>query len=440
MKILTINVIGIPSGSSSNLIEANVFQDYDAVVVDPENIDRLYSRVEYSNREAKVLTPEWVDIISEVNNKRREQVNGLLQRGGIVVCFLDPLMKYTYKRGHQGKDYWFSKTNYEWLMEDIYRELGEIKYSKGNTIDYIDSGHPFSEYLNTKPSWSAYVDKDACEDWKVLASAVRTHVVSLTKRIGLGHIVLLPSDYDYHNGELLERCIIKLLGDKETTPQPGWAKAILVPGQETIISNITELSDQIDVLEKERKTLTDKKENLERWKYLLYEKGKHQLEPVVRDALALLGCKVEPQPDKDSDGVVTFEYGTALLEVSGSKGTIRIDKIGELTKNMGNFISQKEIKVKGILVGNPFCDEPLDNRPPKGRQKKLFAKELVETAEQQSITVLLSTDLYKVVSAAINGELTDTEIQSLRQRIFSGKGLVRLVYGQAREAILTSRA
>jgi hypothetical protein len=138
--------------------------------------------------------------------------------------------------------------------------------------------------------------------------------------------------------------------------------------------------------------------------------------------------------------VVIFEYGTALLEVGGSKRTIKIDKIGELTKNIGNFISQKGVKVKGILVGNPFCDEPLGNRPPKGSQKKLFAKELVETAEQQSITVLLSTDLYKVVSAAINGELTDTERQSLRQRIFSGKGLVRLVYGQAMEVILTSRA
>jgi hypothetical protein len=129
-----------------------------------------------------------------------------------------------------------------------------------------------------------------------------------------------------------------------------------------------------------------------------------------------------------------------LLEVGGSKGTIRIDKIGELTKNMGNFISQKGIKIKGILVGNPFCDEPLDNRPPKGSQKKLFAKELVETAKQQSITVLLSTDLYEVVSATLNGELIDKKRQYLRQHIFSGKGLVRLVYGQARDAILTSRA
>ncbi len=38
MKILTINVIGLPSGSSDNLINARVFQDYDAVVVDPQSL------------------------------------------------------------------------------------------------------------------------------------------------------------------------------------------------------------------------------------------------------------------------------------------------------------------------------------------------------------------------------------------------------------------
>jgi len=236
MKILTINVIGIPSGSSYNLIDANVFQDYDAVVVDPENLDTLYGHggVDYSNRENGILTSESGKILSAINNKRREQVNGLLQRGGIIACFLEPLKEYSYKWRYQGKDRSSSETNYDWLMTpwDINRELGEIKYARGRTIDYIDSGHPFLEYLNTKPSWSAYVDKDACEDWKVLASAFGTHVVALTKRVGLGHIVLLPSYYDHHNGELLERCIVKLLGDKGVTPQPGWAKAILVPAQE----------------------------------------------------------------------------------------------------------------------------------------------------------------------------------------------------------------
>lgn len=431
MKILTINVIGIPSGSSSDLIAANVFQDYDAVVVDPQNLDTLHGhgRVGYSNYDKGTLTKVSADILEEIDEKRREQVNGLLQRGGIIVCFLEPMREYKYNWHSQGKDHEFSKTNYDWLMtpRDIHMELEEIKFARGVTVDYVDSGHPFFDYLNTKPSWSAYVDKEDCKNWKILASAFGTHAVCLTKRVGLGHVVLLPSYYDYNNGELLERCIIKLLGDKEIIPQPSWAKAILVPGQEELNAKIVEVSDQIDTLDEERKGLVNERDALERWKWLLYEKGKHRLQPVVCNALTLVGCQVEPQPDKDSDGVVSCDCGTALLEVVGSNGTIRIEKLGELIKNMGNFISNKGGKVKGVLVGNPFCDEPLENRPPKDSQKRLFAKELIESAEQQSIAVLLTTDLYHVVGLILSGKFSDAEKESLRERVFNGKGLVRLI-------------
>jgi len=333
VKILDINVLGIPSGSSYNLVDANVFQDYDAVVVNPEDLDDLYGYITdlYADRDERELTRKAGFLLDSVNQKRREQAFGLLQKGGIVVCFMQPLRKCSCNWHYEGEDHWVYITNYDWLLKssDIKTELGEIKYATGTTIDYIDSGHPFSEYLNTKPSWSAYVDKDACDDWKVLASAFGTHAVSLTKRIGLGHIVA--------------------------------------------------------------------------------------------------GCQVEPQPDKDSNGAVVCDYGTALLEVVGSNGTIKIEKLGQLIKNIGNYISEKRGQVKGILVGNPFCDDHLDNRPPKDSQKQLFARELLKSAEQQSITVLLSTDLYEVVSRILKGEFTDSEKQSLRECIFNGKGLVRLV-------------
>jgi hypothetical protein len=432
MKILTVNIIGIPSARSDDLIDANVFQDYDAVVVDPENMERLYdqSRHElYDDYDEGQLNSNKGRILVALNVDRRKQAKGLLQRGGVIVCFMEPMVRSYFKYNIEGEEHFISVTNYDWLIQssEIEKELGGIKYSKGETVDYIDSGHPFFEYLNIRPSWLAYVDKKACQDWRVLASAFGTNVVSLAKRVGLGQIILLPSYYHHNNGELVEHCIKKLLAGKEITPQPEWAKAILAPGQQELISKITQINEQADALEKERGNIIDANDKLERWKCLLYAKGKHQLEPVVRDALAIVGCNVEPQADKDSDGAVTCDYGIALLEIVGSKRTIKIEKLGELTKNMGNFLAEKGSKVKGILVGNPFCEEPLDNRPPKDTQKALFANELIESAEQQSITVLLSTDLYKVVSRSLSNKFPEVEKQSLRERIFKGKGLVRLL-------------
>jgi len=200
----------------------------------------------------------------------------------------------------------------------------------------------------------------------------------------------------------------------------------LVPGEQEIVNGIVGIDGQISSLEKEREAKLGELRELERWRYLLYEKGKHHLEPVVRDALKLIGCDVEPQPDKDSDGLIISDHGTALIEVAGSKGTIRIEKLGELTKNMGNFMFDKKKPVKGILVGNPFCEQDLDDRPPERSQKPLFAKELLESAQQQGITVLLSTDLYQVVTSIVDGKVGAEEKQSIRQRIFEGSGLVVL--------------
>ena len=151
------------------------------------------------------------------------------------------------------------------------------------------------------------------------------------------------------------------------------------------------------------------------------------MEPMVRDALALIGCDIEPQPDKASDGAVICDYGTALLEVAGSEGTIKIDKLSQLTRNISSYLEKAKGKVKGILVGNPFCNEPIDNRPPKDTQKQLFSKELMENAEELSISVLLSIDLYQIVCEIITGKLGEKDKKSIQEKIFKGKGLVRLV-------------
>ncbi len=113
MKILTVNVIGIPSGSRGELLGANVFQDYDAIIIDPQSLDNLYGRVEYFRRDEGILSAKNGLILAEVNVKRREQVIGLLQRGGVVVCFMQSLRSYTYNWSYEGADRWNYVTNYD---------------------------------------------------------------------------------------------------------------------------------------------------------------------------------------------------------------------------------------------------------------------------------------------------------------------------------------
>jgi hypothetical protein len=427
MRVLAINAWGIPDASNSDLVNANVFQDYDAVVVHPEGFNALYGNVHFSDEQFQSINRQNGTAIADVNGRRREEIRILLKRAGVVICFMLPMSFIHYSVRYNNRDRSVYISNYDWLFTDARDDPGNIQSSRGTTIEYINLAHPFSEYLNTKPTWSAYIDTNDCKEWGILASAFGTHAIELYKRVELGHIILLPGSYRPDKGRLLKNCIEKLLQVDKTTPPPKWVKDILVPGEQEIIDRIVGVDGQISSLEREREAKLGEKRELERWKYLLYEKGKHHLEPVVREALKLIGCTVEPQPDKDSDGLVISDQGTALIEVGGSKGPIRIEKLGELTTNIGNFMSKNRKPVKGILVGNPFCDQPLDNRPPQRSQKPFFAKELLDGAEQQHITVLLSTDLYQVVTSILDGKIGAEAKQSLRQRIFEGSGLVRLV-------------
>ena len=345
-----------------------------------------------------------------------------------MVCFTLPVSVLGFFLRYEGEDRRFSVSNYDWLFAENTRreQLGDIQEARGTTIEYMDQRHPCREYLNTKPAWSAYVNVSDCKQWRILASAFGTHAIALAKTVESGHIILLPSDRGFHNGEVLEQCLRSLVQDREATPQPNWARDILVPGEQELIGKVATIEEQIGCLEREREARIGEKQELERWKYLLYEKGKHHLEPVVRDALELIGFSVEPQPDKDSDGLLVSDCCTALIEVVGSKGTIRIEKLGELLTNIGNFVSEKKKPAKGVLIGNPFCEHALDDRPPKHSQKPLFAKELLESAQQQGIAVLLSTDLYEVVTGILDGKVGAVARESMRRRICDGSGLVML--------------
>lgn len=427
MKILSIGLDGIPSATRCDLISANVFQDYEAVVVNPCDLHTLYGEYTghiFLSKHQDIITGEFASFASNVNFQRRQQIKGLMQKNGALICFLQPYLSW---RTVNAPNF---ISNYSWLFDigEVTSQLGNILYGTGTTLDYINPNSHFTQYLSTRPSWNAYIPADSYNQkkWRIIASAFGTHLLSLTSTSEKGYIIILPSEYQLQNGELLEKCITKLLGDKDITPIPQWAELIIVPGQDKMLKDLDEVNTKIEALKEQQSILTSNIAELESWKWLLYETGKHRLEPIVHKALSLLGCKVQPQPDSDSDGRVETEFGIALLEIEGTKETVKIEKISQLLKNIANLLTEEAVTAKGILVGNPFRLENLPNRPPNNSQKKLFSDEVLTTAEMHNISVLLTTNLYEIVSLILDNKFTTQQIKSLRERIFQGKGLVTL--------------
>lgn len=426
LRILVTGIYGLPNGENRDFASANVLQDYDAIVVSPKTVESLFNGfgIRYADVNHLVLNSELGEFLIKQSDKRRLEVEGLLEKGGIVIVLMAPVIRYTF-REHQ------DITNYDWLMSRIVmnRQLG-ISDGTGSTIENLAIRHPFYEYLKLNPSWSAYsnISRVTRFDWHILASAYGTHALSLTKQIGTGHIIFIPCDYSTSNGEILESCIETILTIDEPSSIPDWAKTIVVPGQETLYPKLSELNKSIEKLQHKTKQIKTNIQELEKWKLLLYEKGKYHLEPVVRNALALFGFDDKSDTEQIADGFFSCEYGDAILEVEGSKESIKIEKISQLIRDRVNYSEDKKCTApKGILIGNPFCEEPNENRPPKGTNKVLFTKELVETAEKQDIVVLSSTELYKTVSLILKNEISKEQKQALRKRIFESTGLIKLV-------------
>lgn len=428
MRILSVGVLGLPSSENGDFGSADVLQDYDAVVVGADSIDSLFRQysIKYINKEKLILDPEHGQILLHRNLRRRIEVDGLLEKGGIIVAFMNPIIQYQY----DDDDVTNYLTNYDWLFDrnEIENELN-IRHGTGISFNNFDSKHSFYEYLKLKPRWNAYADieKAQSSEWQILASAYSTHALSLVKRVNDGFIILIPSSYLTENGEILENCIANILSIDEPTPEPEWVTTMVVPGQEILFPKRSEISKTLEALQEENEQISNDIQQLEKWKYLLYEKGKHRLETMVREAFSLIGLNDSSSTKQIADGFFSCEYGDAILEVEGTKESIKIEKISQLIKDRANYIEENKCSPpKGILVGNPFCGENIENRPPEGTNKSLFTKELVQTAEKQDVTVILSVDLYDIICRILNNEMTDEEKQSLRKQIFESTGFIRL--------------
>lgn len=428
MRILSVGVSGIPSSENKDFGSADVLQDYDAVVVDTDSIDSLFGPIKYANREKLFLDRQHGEILLRQSLKRRIEIDGLLEKGGLIVAFMNPIIGYKYGKDDYGEAKYI--TNYDWLFsrKEVKNELS-ILSGTGTSFNNFYTKHPFYDYLKLKPRWNSYADIEMAQshEWLILASAYNTHALSLVKKVKNGYIILLPSEYSSENGEVLENCIGDILAVDEPTQKPEWVDELVVPGQETLVPKLAELNTSIERLENKKEQTSTEIQQLENWKYLLYEKGKHRLETTVRRALSLIGFDDRSDTEQIADGFFNCKYGDAILEVEGSKESIKIKKISQLIRDRANYIEEKKCSPpKGILVGNPFCEEKIDNRPPQGTNKLLFTKELVQTAEKQDVAVILSSDLYDIVCRILKNEMTDEEKASLRKMVFESTGLIRL--------------
>lgn len=410
--------------TNAGFTDAPSFHDFDIVLIDPLGVTNFLGEQDHEYKYGVLTldydvkgTNEWV---RKTINHRRKETEHFLSLGRLLVCILRcPHVAYLCSRRDDWprpgeKENWVD--NYGWfpLGGAADSMILILRESRGSKIDLTNPRHPFAPYFNTLNDdlhYEAYLDQAKTpyyfEDLHTIAETHGELPVGFGFKLQGGQVVFVPpvKEPDFKKlADILLSCVSATIGTVEETEPPPW-----LPDYKASVPGLLQLEKKIETQTAELQEFTAQLDDLgeqkaEREKYLklLYEQGKFQLEPVVRDAFSLLGFTVkEAEP---SDGLLISDEGEALLEVEGKDNkAINIDKCRQLLDNVLDDEKKTQQLKKGILVGNGFRLKNL------GERTEQFTLRAIESATGNHFCLLTSAILFHLVCQVLekrdNGEL-----------------------------------
>ena len=219
---------------------------------------------------------------------------------------------------------------------------------------------------------------------KVIAVNKKGKVLSFAYRRGNGRVILWPEVRQ--KKEIVKFALDRVVPEFVGVPKPEWVDKVMMHDEKCL---------RAQLLETQRKI-----EDYQKWKVLLYGGGP-QLCKIVKESLNFLGVKAsDPRQCYDHDLEVELPGGlVGIVEVTGSTGTIDVDKVHQLLQ----FVTavEKETpprRAKGILIANPQRDKLLEQRDHS------FTEKAVERARMNEFCLYTTLQLYESLEAFLKGE------------------------------------
>ena len=185
---------------------------------------------------------------------------------------------------------------------------------------------------------------------------------------------------------------------------PDWLDKYSTDKQKEVLDEIRELEEKI-------KTKKKNLEGVQKYKQLLYEKGKHTLEPVVRDALREIGLDVDKGREGEEDGIIRLEDKDIVLEITGVNGGVPEGKCKQLMDNRNDIsvnLGDSDKTVEGLLIANPYHDQDPEER------KNIVPDGVVGILRREGdMRLITTTELFKIIKSHIDNEITEEEAREI---------------------------
>jgi len=405
-----------PVITRENFFGRSSFSAYDAVLIDPLEINQRWTReigispdgVRRVNAHrdrglSKTLTA-WM-------GKRRTETEDLLkQAGGILICRLRPRGEpLEVSAGDAPVEH---IDRYSWLpsvsLIDRHHQLvfpsnGRFVPRRGRDIVVEDSTSPFSEYIERFREFFVYdaVYQDLLSTpierfAQVLARNKVGDVLALEIPFDEGRLILVPPTEGVspsHEATVLRAAIDNMIARPAFTATPDWLPGYPLPGEDALNDELVRLEERHTAMAEKIAELRANWEETTRYKRMLYSKGRFAFLPAVADGFSALGFDVEVE---DGMLVLHSEEGDSLVVATAVEGAkAQLPAYRQLLHAVDQAVTDGDGRLKGILVVSGSRELDPKRRPTQ------FSESVLRGCTDQGYCILSSYRLFKLVQDAL---------------------------------------
>lgn len=231
-------------------------------------------------------------------------------------------------------------------------------------------------------------------------------------------IFVLPTIYGVPAGEVVNLILQHRYGFEITTKAPEWSGAYVLMSHAPVLGELGTLREAIADAEARLPDLIKREEYAARFQGLLYE-GDDALEPLVREALTILGGRVaEPIKKGIEDGRVTDPDGNLyMIEIKGLTREVKRAHVRQLQDWVTAAQTDEDLDCRGLLVANVYRTQA------PGERAAPITGEVVKAVRRVSHAVITTTQLFQALADLEAGTLTS---EIFWKAIADAEGLVDL--------------
>jgi hypothetical protein len=199
-------------------------------------------------------------------------------------------------------------------------------------------------------------------------------------------------------------------------PPPDWLPAYSIPGEDSLVDEITGLTERRDTLEQKLDEVAATLDEKTRYKRILYTQGRFSFLPGVADAFRALGFEVD-----DSNQVLELRSteGNAIVVAEASEeAKIGLPPFHRLRDAVDRAITDGDEPHTGILVVSGSRELDPKRRPTQ------FSTSALRGCQARGFCLLTSYQLFKLVQQVLT-RCEKSTLAATRRRILECDGEFR---------------